>query len=585
MSAPPPAADSVLWLVWKPMGSVFSTKHECHNGTSRLFRTEAEARAAFRSIALSDYYDLFDGTFGDERDRTKWVRDSPNQWKLRDESAFDEAHLHALVKDAGFLLAEYHVTAHCMQVSVEATDAVAVAKLTMLRVATVIDCTEDGHRPMFKVAQDRAMAQAWLDGKLRERIMSETESLRGYERFRAYVSSRRDWWLDENTLNPKCDELGLIYHEFMRFKYGGEYQSTFDSKLELVVVECDQPFTAAADDADADGAYSDDDDGISVGRPVSYSDNGDSDIDAADAADETAETADRVWLLCATRGADDCATIYSDTPCMDVIAQLFSAKTDALAVKRSMLLAEYYKAADAHYDGRDTRETEEKWVKRAGKWVLFHPHMMEESEMNDFIQEENPDHHEIVLLLHATVDRTIIRSDADVRTRAQVGASAAAPAAAASSSSVVTKRKEPGAAGDSVPKLWVAWTMACCPEDETHDATFRVCENEDYAKAWLDDQLRVQVNDRVDIMGETDTPAMDEFVASSSGWVGPDFKHDADAAAELGKIATFCATKNIHNCPFSFGIKQVAVDAHRTKKAEAVTDKEIGPEKKKAKNA
>lgn len=285
---------------------------------------------------------------------------------------------------------------------------------------------------------------------------------------------------------------------------------------------------------------------------------------------------DTVWLVWVARDADaDVDVSCSDNPCTDGTTRLFSLKSDSIATKRDILLTEYYRVADVLFDGDDDRDDDWEFDDDRSEWKLVDEDNVEERALVDLIESGDGLMHVTIVHCEVPINRSIVSNTPLDSTDASYSVSSAAPsssptsldapvgttaiAASSSQSTSSTKSKPVKRKAISVgPSLWVAWTMACCPGEGTHDGAFEVAEHEACVKAWLADRLHEQVVHEITSLASSDVGAV--YIASNPKLV--DGEYHGDPATELASIQAFKRKHNLEYCPFSFGCTIASLDAH-----------------------
>lgn len=242
-------------------------QHACGFGTVRLFALKSAANAAVRELALPPYYHYHDliYTDDDQRDKKNWVK-YQGEWKLHNEAAFtehdleemldseDEDHMtvhkervvvdrtQPVVSGSDDVASAPEVAASQVAATAAATtapsptelpsvpssspvlsaNATAAAALPTIKkrksvrfdkaatveklwVAATVRCCrdDDRHDTEFKVAQHQAVADAWLNEQVRERIADEVDDMDPDGSDKEYFASSANW--TGGDLNADCD--------------------------------------------------------------------------------------------------------------------------------------------------------------------------------------------------------------------------------------------------------------------------------------------------------------------------------------------------------------------------------------------
>lgn len=594
------SAPSSLWLVWRPHERVTDNVACTGAGTVRLFRNEVDAERARRTALLDDFYTAADQHYKSDADREpgRWIKTECGVWRLADAATFREEQICELLTPNG-------VDHSHDSIVVEKVDGLAAAaSQQQLFVGVTVACCQFGESgcssdgPKFKVSADKSAVKEWLDGELVEQlelVVSELDDA-FYDKYFA----RNPNWTEGKIRVTECDAEA----EFMRFsriahKADG-HVCPFWWDVQIVTVDASQSDSGAKSDcgsATTKTAPSASSAAAAAAAPTT----------AASTAAPTASTAavsaagasivssigagmkkaskkptadDSVWLLW-NAGEDGDERVCSSEPCSGGTVHLYSREEDALATKRAMLLPEYYDTADVIYESCEDERDPDMWRKnkKTGEWKLRDEASIDTSDLDDLLAMGNGLAHVTMLCEKLTIDRSFPKSAASDSAAAATTAAASSSSSSSASptgdaldaaASKLIKRKRPAGC-----KLWVQWTVECCPVDAVHDPQFTVFEHEAAAKVHLDQLLRDYISSEVDDLDHADA---EEFAGANTNWEHFELNPDADAAAELTRMKAFKVAKNMTPRSFTFGITAVIVDAQVAEEAE---DKVSAPSKTK----
>ena len=184
-----------MWLIWRPHERLTANAACTGAGSVRLFSNKVYAERARRADLLADFY----ATAADikykndaDRDAAMWIKTASGEWRLRDSATFTSDKICELLDSHGV---EHSHGSVAIQEVGGGWGATKPGPTKLFVAVTVTCCDEKGcstNGPQFKISDNKAVVDAWLNRELSEELEVAVGKL-GDKFYKKYFADNPNW--------------------------------------------------------------------------------------------------------------------------------------------------------------------------------------------------------------------------------------------------------------------------------------------------------------------------------------------------------------------------------------------------------